>query len=230
MTPQNTCQAYLEAILKADKALCHNIISDVVDKGVPVIDIYQKVLFPVMVQIGELWKLNKINVAQEHLATSITQNIIASFYPTFLGVIKEREEDKGNVLVACPGNEMHELGARMLSDVWELEGWNVTYLGSNIPAQFIAETLARGKFHVLGLSCSLSFNVKFVKETIEKVKSVQEFNGPVICGGRIFNVDPALMEYVAADYYGKDFYEAIDILHGIRNQKEEQKKEEQKNE
>lgn len=216
MDTQKAYDAYLTAVLKPDKSRCHSIISAAVRAEMPVVDIYHKILYPVMVQIGELWQLNKISVAQEHLATAITQNIISSFYPTLLQSIKDRKEVKGNVLVACPGNELHELGARMLSDVWELEGWDVTYLGSNIPPHFIAETLSHGGFDVLGLSCALSFNVRFVQETIDKLKEVKQFDGSVIVGGRIFNVDPALQNYVAADYYGKDFYEAITILEEIK--------------
>ncbi len=225
MQTANAYRAYLAAILEADKSVCHAIISEAVNAGLPVKDIYHKILYPVMVQIGELWQQNKINVAQEHLATAITQNIISGFYPILLQSIKDRDEEKGNVLVACPGNELHELGARMLSDVWELEGWNVTYLGSNIPAHFIAETLSSGQFNALALSCSLSFNVRYVKETIDKVKSVNQYSGPVLIGGRIFNVDPALQKYVDADYCGKDFYEAIEILEIIRNKKREKENE-----
>ncbi len=219
MNTVKASEEYLEAVLAGNKVRCHQLIRSAISAKVPVIDIYHQILYPVMVQIGELWQENKISVAQEHLATAITQNIISSHYPTLLQSIESREKERGKVLVACPGSELHELGARMLSDIWELEGWDVTYLGSNIPPHFIAEALGRGDYTALGLSCSLSFNVRFVRETIEKVRAVRQFKGVVIVGGRIFNVDAALLPYVGGDCYGKNFYEAVKILEKINGSK-----------
>lgn len=210
MKTQEIYEEYLAAILKADRRQCHEIIRQAVDNGSSLIDIYSQVFFPAMVKIGELWQHNQISVAQEHLATAITQNIISSLYPTLLQGAKPREG--GRVLVACPGDELHELGARMLSDLWELEGWDVSYLGSNIPASYVSDTLEKGDFVALALSCTLSFNLKHVKETIEMTRYKQEFKGPIIVGGRIFNVDASLVKYVGADYHGRDFASAIDIL------------------
>ncbi len=214
MRTEDFCKGYLEAILKADKSGCYKVIDEAFKAQVPVIDIYQGIFFPVMVRIGELWQINKISVAQEHLFTAITQNIISSFYSKILESIRYGDEVRGNVIVVCPGNELHELGARMLSDLWELEGWNVTYLGSNIPSDFIIETLCGAEYTALGLSCSLSFNVRYVKETVEKARSAG-FSGAVIVGGRMFNIEPNLKNIVGADFHGRDFYEAIKIINNI---------------
>ena len=200
----------MAAAVKGERRTCHRVIEVALSSGAEIIDIYEKVFYPVMVEVGALWQKNEINVAQEHLITAITQNIISAIYPRLLeSLIIER---KGNALVACPGNELHELGARMLSDLWEIEGWNVTYLGSNIPADFIVETIKNEDFQVLGLSCSLSFNLRFVKEAVEKVRANNKFKGKIMVGGRIFNADPKLRDYVGADYHSHNYTSSLKVL------------------
>ncbi len=209
-------KSYLEHVLSGNSALARQLVTETLDAGTPAIDLYHHVFFPTMVETGELWQKNEISVAREHMITAMTQNIIASLYPLLFKDLVDREKERGNVLVACPGGELHELGIRMLADIWELEGWSVTYLGANIPAEFIAERLQEKNYDIIGLSCAISFNLRFVKETVEMVKKTG-FKGPVIVGGRAFNIDPLLKDYVGADYYGKDYYEAVEALNGISN-------------
>lgn len=213
---RNTQKSYLEHVLAGNNTLARQLVAETLDAGTPAIDLYHHVFFPTMVETGELWQKNEISVAKEHMITAMTQNIIASLYPQLFKDLVDREEERGNVLVACPGGELHELGIRMLADIWELEGWNVTYLGANIPAEFITERLHENNYDIIGLSCAISFNIRFVKETIEMARK-NGFNGPVIVGGRAFNIDPSLKDYVGSDYYGKDFYEAVEALETISN-------------
>lgn len=210
METKNICNEYLQAALNAERFRCHKIIDDALVSGMTILEVYEKVFYPVMVHVGELWQHNEINVAQEHLVTAITQNIISTIYPTLLKYSKNSVN--GNAIVVCPGNELHELGARMLSDLWEMEGWDVSYLGANLPVEYIADTLNNGDYQILALSCTISFNLKYVKETIEKVRSNTNFDGDIVVGGRVFNIDTSLKDYVVADYHVADLYSAIDFI------------------
>ena len=211
---EETQKTYLEYALTGNSSKARQLVTEALETGTPAIDLYHNVFYPTMVETGELWQNNKITVAKEHMITAMTQNIIASLYPLLFKDLVDREENRGNILIACPGGELHELGIRMLADILEFEGWDVTYLGSNIPAEFIVERLNENTFDIMGLSCAISFNLRYVRETIELARQ-DGFKGPVIVGGRIFNTDPFLKDYVGADYHGKDFYEAVEILKGI---------------
>ncbi len=218
MSLENTYESYLKFILEGDKKNSRRVIEEAIKSGVPAIDIYYHVFYPTMVKTGELWQKNKISVAREHMITATTQNIIASLYPLIFKDLAEQENSRGKILIACPGEELHELGIRMLADIWELEGWDVTYLGSNIPARFITDSLIEENHDILALSNSISFNLKYSKETIEKAKAAG-YRGFTVVGGRVFNVDPTLKDYVGADYHGSDFYQAVQILEEIEQNK-----------
>jgi methanogenic corrinoid protein MtbC1 len=90
-----------------------------------------------MYQVGELWQRNKITVAQEHYCTAATQMIMAQLYP----VLFDRPQNGKRVVVSCVGNELHEMGARMLSDLFTYEGWDSIFLGAAVPKESLLQTL-----------------------------------------------------------------------------------------
>ena len=68
-----------------------------------------------MRRIGELWHKGKITVDIEHYCTSVTQTAMAQLYP----LIFEAKRKNKSILCACPGTELHEMGARMVADIFE---------------------------------------------------------------------------------------------------------------
>ena len=63
--------------------------------------------------VGRLWEQNRICVAIEHLATSITQSL---FHLVYLRLFSMPRRGK-TAMVACASNEYHFVGARMVSDI-----------------------------------------------------------------------------------------------------------------
>lgn len=93
--------------------------------------IYLEVLQPVQREIGNLWQTNEVSVAQEHYCTAATQLIMGRLYP-YLHLAPRNGK---RVVVACVGGELHEVGARMVADILEMEGWDSYYLGANTPTR-----------------------------------------------------------------------------------------------
>ncbi|HHV75474.1 MAG TPA: cobalamin-binding protein, partial [Thermoanaerobacterium sp.] len=116
---------YLNFLLDADTTGAHELIKSLIDAGVKIPDIYLNIFEPVQYEIGRLWQMNMITVAHEHYATGVTQTIIAELYPHIL----ESAEKIGKTLVTiCINNELHELGLRIVSDFFEMNG-----MGLHIP-------------------------------------------------------------------------------------------------
>ncbi len=87
-------------------------------------------------------------MAIEHLATTITESLLTLVYPRILlpsTSIKRR-------VVACVANEYHQIGAKMVADVFELNGWDGYFLGANHPSRSLLALFRRSGPHVLGLS------------------------------------------------------------------------------
>ena len=104
------------------------------NKEISIIELYENVLtmalYDIDCQEGDIeciWK--------EHVQTSIVRTIVELVYPY---VLKEKEETKKDkVLVVCPTEEHHEIGAKMAHDFFLLQGYDSTFIGANTPLTVI---------------------------------------------------------------------------------------------
>ena len=124
--PVELAVSYLNTLLAGDSHLANQLILDAVRHGFGVKDIYLHVFQPCQQEIGRLWQMNRISVAQEHFCTVVTQTIMSQLYPYIFAT-----EKNGRRLVATSvSGELHEIGMRMVADFLEMEGWT-TYYGES---------------------------------------------------------------------------------------------------
>ena len=205
--PWNDIQSkFLSALLQGDHRQCLKLAESSVLSRQDLQDFYLKVMQPSMYKIGDQWETGQISVAHEHLASAIVSRVMASLYPRFITV----EQTKGKaVITACP-NEYHEMGARMIADFLELEGWNVRYLGANVPAEELVSLLIEEKPYLLGISVVMPFNIDKAVDLIEKVKSNARFTDiKILVGGKIFTENKDLWKRTGADDWAPDGRSAI---------------------
>ena len=201
-------QGYLEALLRAERHAASRLILGAVEGGVSVRDIYLHVFQPAQHEIGRLWQMNEISVAQEHYCTAATQLIMSQLYPHIFAT-----ERAGRQLVAaCVGGELHEIGIRMVADFFEMEGWDTYYLGANAPAEAILEAVEERQADVLGLSATMTFHVHLVTKLIDQVRrSDAGARVKILVGGYPFNTAPELWRRVGADGCARDAQEAVAV-------------------
>ncbi len=199
---------YLQALLQGERHRASRLIMDEVQRGIAIQDIYLQVFQRSQREIGRLWQMNKISVAQEHYCSAATQIIMSQLYPYIFGTKK-----KGKVLIAaCVGGELHEIGIRMVSDFLEMEGRDTFYMGANTPNTTIIQTIAERNASLLAISATMVFHVRIVADLIslirlsEKCKQVK-----IVVGGYPFNLDAHLWKQVSADGYACDARDAISV-------------------
>lgn len=201
-------RAYLRAVLSGDRREAVRLVLEATDQGVTVREIYLQVFQPVQHEIGRLWQVGRINVAQEHYATAITQLAIAQLYPRIVGGPKN-----GRTLVASSvGAELHELGLRMVADFFEMEGWETCYLGANVPHESVVETIVDRQADVLALSVTLPLHVSRARRLIEAVRASSRGDVLILVGGYVFNRVPTLWRKLGADGYAPSADAAVDVV------------------
>ncbi len=195
---------FLDLLLHGDRASASQVILAAVRAGTPVRDIYLHVFQRTQREIGRLWQTNQISVAQEHFCTAATQMVMSQLYPfIFTGERKPRK-----VVVACVGGELHEIGARMVADFFEMEGWDSYFLGANTPPEAVIATIAENKADILALSATMTFHVPKVKDLIQQLRADPALPTRVLVGGYPFNIAGSLWKQVGADGYARDAQEA----------------------
>lgn len=199
---------YLKALLQADRRKASQLVMDAVQQGTSVRDIYLHVFQQSQYEIGRLWQCNQISVAQEHLCTAATQLIMSQLYP----LIFATERKNRRIVTACVGGDLHEIGIRMVADLFEMAGWDTFYLGADVPSSSIVQTVIDRDAHVLAVSTTLTTNISSVTQLIAEVRSNRACEHTIVLvGGHPFNVAADLWREVGADGHAANAVEAIDL-------------------
>ncbi len=174
--------AYFDSLLKGDKKKCIQIVSRISNESSRLEDIYMGLIQRSMYRIGDLWDKGRISIAEERIASDISLNIIDLLYPKAAASKK-----KGlKVLITCIDKEHHSIGARMVSDLFELNGWDSTFIGPCVPHSDIMTIVRSTRANLIGISSNFYINVRRLIELIEEIKKefpLQE----IIVGGQIFS-------------------------------------------
>lgn len=194
---------YLTLLLGGDRhgAICR--VVDAVATGTSIEAVYLEVFQPCLREIGRLWQLGRISVAQEHMVTAATQLAMAQLYPQLFATPRTGR----SVVVANPDGELHEVGGRMLADIFELRGWTSRYVGANTPVGDLAELVRETRPDVVALSATLGAQVPAVTAAVTAVRGAS--GARVLVGGRPFLQVPELWEATGADGTAPDAVDAV---------------------
>jgi len=199
-------KAYLDALLAGNRKMALQVVRDAQGEGIPVLDLYVDVFQEAMYEVGRLWEANVITVADEHMATAITQYILSVLYQE----MDVRNEPKGRAVITGIQGELHQIGANMVADVLESDGWNVRFLGTNVPADGVLEAVVDHKAELFGVSVTMFFHLPHVIELIRRLKEeVSDIRPRVILGGAAFRMLPGLPTELDGCDVAKDLREAL---------------------
>ena len=200
---------YLQALLRGERQVASRMILDAVAGGVSIKEIYLHVFQRSQHEIGRLWQMNRICVAEEHYCTAATQLIMSQLYPFLFGHAKK----SGRTLVAtCVAGDLHEIGVRMVADFFEIEGWDTFYLGASVPAASVIQTIKDRRADVLAVSATMSFHLQAVSELIAAVRASEVGDRvKVLVGGYPFNLVADLWRLVGADAVARDAEESVAV-------------------
>jgi methanogenic corrinoid protein MtbC1 len=204
---------YLNLLLRGERDKALKLVMTELNAGKPIRDIYLDIFQPVQYEIGRLWQTNNISVAQEHYCTGATQLVMSQLYPyLFTG-----EKKNQKMVMTCVSGELHEMGARMVTDFFEMNGWDTYYLGANMPSESIVNYISETRPQCLAISATMTFHVNAVEELIKRVRSEQNIpsNLKILVGGYPFKVADGLWKTVGADGFAPNAAEAIELANRL---------------
>lgn len=188
---------YLDLLLAGDRHGAARLVLDAASSGVDPRHIYVDIFQKVQYEVGRLWQMNKISVAQEHYCTAATQMVMSQMYPY---IFSQRKRKGYRFVGASIGGDLHEIGIRIIADFLEMSGWDTFYLGANTPTPSIIKTLIERKADVLGVSATMTYHLSKVTDLIQAIRNHPECQHiKIMVGGRPFNIAPDLWKRVGAD-------------------------------
>jgi methanogenic corrinoid protein MtbC1 len=199
---------YLDRLEASDEAGAVAVGLAALDAGHDTEAVLLDVVAEAQREVGERWAAGTWSVVQEHVATHISERVVAA-------VSRHRPAPGpsgiGRIAVACLDGEWHGLPARLLAEVLAHHGWEVTFLGSSVPASQIAVHLNTQGPDVVAVSSSLPSRLPAARRMVEACRAT---GTPILAGGAAFGPDGRWARAVGADGWAPDARSAARLLAG----------------
>ncbi len=170
----------------------------------PVELVSQEVLQKGLVAIGDGWYEGQVTVQQEHFASELAVRQLEALLASMVNATRH-----GRILVACPPDEQHTFGALMLTLLLKRRGWEVVYLGANVPVARMKESLESIKPHLVILSAQ---TLHTASNTLEMADFIRAEGTLVAYGGAVFNYIPAVRDYIPGYFLGDNLHDAPRVV------------------
>ena len=199
---------YLEPLLAGRRQECRELVTRALRLGADPARVYDKILWPAMERVDELFRDDRINIAAEHMATRINR-ALADQLQTRL----PRMDAKGKrVLVMCATDEPEELGGQMIADLFEADGWEVYFVGGGVPHDEILSMVGQVRPELLVVYGTQPSGVPDARKLIDLIRDVgvnPTMN--VMVSGGVFNRASGLWKEINSDLFAPTAREALDV-------------------
>ena len=196
--------AYATAVLEGNADEAQKVLDQGLASGIIPSKLYLDVLMPVQVEIGARWHRGEVSIPQEHIATQITLRQMTRLK----GLLKTRLKLGLKAVVSSVEGDQHFIGAQAVADFLSVDGWEVDFLGADVPTDHLVPfSKARGA-HLVCVSCSLTGLVPVAAKLVQELKKLNPAP-KVIVGGATFIMNPELAEQVKADAFAADPQTAV---------------------
>jgi len=139
-------------------------------------DFFDKILRPVMYEIGEDWADNKINIATEHVASNVAQTLIRIIMDKVA-----KNANKKKILICVPVGEEHHLGCDVLETYLSIKGFKVYNMGTLVPTESLLCFIENNKPEIILISITLEDNISAGQRLVKKIRERYEI--PILVGG-----------------------------------------------
>lgn len=200
-TDQHT-EKLFRALVKHDENAALQALTQA-KAALPLTQLFEKVIIPVLIRIGDEWYTGNLLVATEHFASNFIRASLLTIYQRL--PIKRGGQ---RILVGGAPGDLHELGPLMVAILLREQGFAVEFLGPDSPLEDLADYAAAENPHMIILSAT----------TIESAQTLRGFNvlleknkrPPLFAfGGGAFSYEPALIDQVPGYYLGKTLTQSI---------------------
>lgn len=147
-----------------------------VSLGVP--QFLEQMAGPSLQRIGQGWSDGTVSIAQEHLATTVFRRVLGWILRLF-----EASGSAPRLIAATPPGQAHEFGAMIASAVAAAEGWDVTYLGADLPVADILSAAQQVEAHAVALSVVYPVDDPALFSELERLRKGLDRRVALLIGG-----------------------------------------------
>lgn len=199
---------FFDLTMQADASKIFGFINLLVLNKYTYIEFFDFILSPVLHQIGENWATGQISVDEEHAASSALYEALIRINTTII----KRPKRNLKAIIGVLEQDLHELPAKCLSILLEIEGWQIHYLGANTPIFSFEAALKKTGAQAILISSIIHpvESEKMVAGLKVLKQQLSEQNGVLIIGGPGLLGQFKQLDFV--DHWGLNYRETIQFL------------------
>jgi len=199
-------QAWVDACLAFDEAEAESILAEAFGEF-PLETVCTSVLQAGLSAIGDLWHANHATVQHEHFASELAMRRLEA-----LVAATPRPHRRGRLLVGCATDEAHTFSPLLLVLLLRRRGWDVVYLGANVPQARLETAVGQIKPRMVVLTAQYIHSAATLREmgfVLEQIGTRMGY------GGLIFNRIPELRTRIPGEFLGERLDRAPQVLEGL---------------
>jgi len=192
--PSKLARVYLDhALAGRDSEAAQTVIEAVLSESIDLVDLFEQVITPTAQRVGDLWYGAQISVADEHFVTQLNQKLIA-VAGTLRPVPRSHSE---RIVLACPPDEQHDTGLRMVAELLTAHGYETRMLGAATPIHDLVDYVRREQPLAIGLSVASPLAIGSLATAVTALRNAVAA-APIFVGGSCVERYPAIAAAVGA--------------------------------
>jgi DNA-binding transcriptional MerR regulator len=199
-------QAWLKACMSYDESTADGILAEAFAMYQP-----EQVCFEILQrglqEIGEGWYEGSVSVQQEHFASELAMRRLEAMVAA-----NPPPTRSGRILVGCPAGEEHTFGPLLTTLILRRQGWEVIYLGANVPMDRLEATLESTRPQLV---IFIAQQLLTAASLLQVAWRLQEQMTQLAYGGRIFNQIPELRKRIPGHFLGQELEGVADTVENI---------------
>jgi len=208
MVKEDTLAHYMAVLLEGDRLAVRRVVEETLQTGVPANAVYMDLIWPIMIEIEQLYKDSRISAAQEHMATRINRTIVDQLQNK---LPRKATRDKKVAICSGPG-ESSELGAQMTADLFESDGWEVRFLGAGLCNEDILMFVHEYRPDILLIYGTVAQEAPSIRQLVDRIRDVNAFpEMKIMISGGLFNQAEGLWEEIGAELFASTAGEAVKV-------------------
>ncbi len=199
-------QSWVAACLAFDEARAEAVLSQAFALHTPetvCIELLQRGIG----EIGQGWYAGEVSVQQEHFASELAMRRLET-----LVAAAPRPTRPARILIACPPEEDHTFAPLLLTLLLRRRGWDVIYLGANVPLEQLHATIESTRPNLLVATAQ---HLHAAATLSDMADHVLEQGVPTAYGGLIFIRMPELQQRISGFYLSDRIDQAPQIIEQI---------------
>lgn len=200
---------YLEQLIQGNRTGCRQVIGEALQTGTPANAIYTELFWPVMTEIEQLYRGHRIDRITENMATRINRTLVDQLQSKLPHAPKRELK----MVITCANSEAEELGAQICADLLESDGWEVKFIGNNVPNDELISLIGHYQPDILFIYGSKPSDAPNVRKIIDTLRGIQACPGiRIMLAGGVFSRAEGLWEEIGADLFAATAKDALKIV------------------